>query len=69
MNVKILSFFCFLVIVTPYFLQAQNPQIRLLNQSLELRVNERVQLEAEVLSADGVVLADTVVFFLELVAH
>lgn len=63
MNVKVLSFFCFFVIITPYFLQAQESQIRLLNQPLELRVNERVQLEAEVLSADGVVLADTVVFF------
>ena len=63
MNVKVLSLFCFFVIITPYFLLAQESQIRLLNQSLELRVNERVQLEAEVLSADGVVLADTVVFF------
>ncbi len=63
MNAKVLSLFCFFVIITPYFLLAQESQIRLLNQSLELRVNERVQLEAEVLSADGVVLADTVVFF------
>ena len=63
MNVKVLSLFCFFVIITPYYLLAQESQIRLLNQSLELRVNERVQLEAEVLSADGVVLADTVVFF------
>ena len=63
MNVKVLSFFCFFVIITPHFLQAQESQIRLLNQSLELRVDERVQLEAEVISADGIVLADTVVFF------
>ena len=63
MNVKVLSFFCFFVVITPYFLKAQESQIRLLNQSLELRVNERVQLEAEVLNAEGLVLADTVVFF------
>ena len=63
MNVKVLSFFCFFIVITPYFLQAQESQIRLLNQSLELRVNERVQLEAEVLNAEGVLLADTVVFF------
>tara|TARA_B100000575_G_scaffold26260_1_gene17743 strand:- start:15503 stop:17539 length:2037 start_codon:yes stop_codon:yes gene_type:complete len=63
MNVKVLSFFCFFIAITPYFLQAQESQIRLLNQSLELRVNERVQLEAEVLNAEGVLLADTVVFF------
>lgn len=63
MNARILRFFCLFFVITPMFTYAQESQIRLLNKSLELRVNERVQLEAEVLSAEGDVLADTVVFF------
>ena len=63
MNARNLLFFCLFFVITPIFTYAQESQIRLLNESLELRVNERVQLEAEVLSAEGDVLADTVVFF------
>lgn len=63
MNVKVLSIFCLFLVITPFYLGAQESQIRLLNPSLELRVNQRIQLEAEVLSAEGEVLPDTVVFF------
>ena len=63
MNAKDLSIFCLFLVITPFFVQAQESQIRLLNPSLELRVNERIQLEAEVLNAEGEVSPDTVVFF------
>jgi hypothetical protein len=63
MNAKVLSIFCLFLFIPPFFVLAQESQIRLLNPSLELRVNERVQLEAEVLNAEGELLPDTVVFF------
>ena len=63
MNAKDLSIFCLFLVITPFFIQAQESQIRLLNPSLELRVNERIQLEAEALNAEGEVSPDTVVFF------
>ena len=63
MNAKDLSIFCLFLVITPFFVQAQESQIRLLNPSLELRVNERIQLKAEVLNAEGEVSPDTVVFF------
>ena len=63
MNAKDLSIFCLFLVITPFFVQAQESQIRLLNPSLDLRVNERIQLKAEVLNAEGEVSPDTVVFF------
>jgi hypothetical protein len=63
MNAKVLSIFCLFLVITPFYVHGQESQIRLLNPSLELRVNERIQLEAEVLNAEGEVLPDTVVFF------
>lgn len=63
MNAKVLSIFCLFLVIAPFYVHGQESQIRLLNPSLELRVNERIQLEAEVLNAEGEVLPDTVVFF------
>jgi hypothetical protein len=63
MNAKVLSLFCLFLVIAPFYVHGQESQIRLLNPSLELRVNERIQLEAEVLNAEGEVLPDTVVFF------
>lgn len=63
MNAKVLSIFCLFLFITPFYVHGQESQIRLLNPSLELRVNERIQLEAEVLNAEGELLPDTVVFF------
>ena len=63
MNARVLSIFCLFLFITPFYVHGQESQIRLLNPSLELRVNERIQLEAEVLNAEGEVLPDTVVFF------
>ncbi len=63
MNAKVLSIFCLFLVITPFYVHSQESQIRLLNPSLELRVNERIQLEAEVLNAEGEVLPDTIVFF------
>ena len=63
MNARVLSIFCLFLFITPFYVHGQESQIRLLNPSLELRVNERIQLEAEVLNANGELLPDTVVFF------
>jgi len=63
MNARVLSIFCLFLFITPFYVHGQESQIRLLNPSLELRVNERIQLEAEVLNAEGELLPDTVVFF------
>ena len=63
MNARVLSIFCLFLFITPFYIHGQESQIRLLNPSLELRVNERIQLEAEVLNAEGELLPDTVVFF------
>ena len=63
MNAKVLSIFCLFLVIAPFYVHGQESQIRLLNPSLELRVNERIQLEAEVLNANGELLPDTVVFF------
>ena len=63
MNAKVVSIFCLFLVITPLFVHAQESQIQLLNPSLKLRVNERIQLEAEVLDAEGKVSPDTVVFF------
>ncbi|MCH1552878.1 MAG: hypothetical protein L7R84_05450, partial [Balneolaceae bacterium] len=63
MNAKVLFIFCLFLVITPFYVHGQESQIRLLNPSLELRVNERIQLKAEVLNAEGEVLPDTVVFF------
>ena len=63
MNARVLSIFCLFLFITPFYVHGQESQIRLLNPSLELRVNERIQLKAEVLNAEGEVLPDTVVFF------
>ena len=63
MNAKVLSIFCLFLVIAPFYVHGQESQIRLLNPSLELRVNERIQLKAEVLNAEGEVLPDTVVFF------
>jgi len=45
MNAKVLSIFCLFLVITPFYVHGQESQIRLLNPSLELRVNERIQLE------------------------
>jgi hypothetical protein len=42
---------------------AQEKNIKLLNERLELRVNEQMQLQAQVVDENGEVLPDTVVFF------
>jgi len=42
---------------------AQEKNIKLLNERLELRVNELMQLQAQVVDENGEVLPDTVVFF------
>jgi len=63
MNARVLSIFCLFLFITPFYVHGQESQIRLLNPSLELRVNERIQLEAKVLNAEGELLPDTVVFF------
>jgi hypothetical protein len=42
---------------------AQEKNIKLLNERLELRVNEQMQLQAQVVDESGRVLPDTVVFF------
>ena len=63
MNARVLSIFCLFLFITPFYVHGQESQIQLLNPSLELRVNERIQLEAEVLNAEGELLPDTVVFF------
>lgn len=63
MNARVLSIFCLFLVITPFYVHGQESQIRLLNPSLEIRVNERIQLKAEVLNGEGEVLPDTVVFF------
>lgn len=63
LTTKSLVLWAILILSTSTALFAQQKSIELLNERLELRVNEQLQLSARVVDENGVVLPDTVVFF------